>query len=70
MMSRLFKTARREKSERCISYLTSLFAEYCTEQSFLGSQLCFSLWSNLADKYITCMNLGTDSYDTVFIKVF
>ena len=57
-------------AQRGISYLSCLFAEDSSEQSFLGSQLGFTLGGYLADKYIARLNLGTDLNDAVLVKVF
>ena len=49
--------------------LACLFTEYCAKKSLLGSKLGLTLGSNLTYEYISCADLGTDSYDTVVIEV-
>ena len=57
------------QSERGITNLSCLFSEDSAEQSFLGGKLGLSLGSNLTYEYIARMNLGTDTDDTVGIKI-
>ena len=52
-----------------IANLSCLFAEYCAEKSLLGSKLRLALRRYLTDKYITRVNLGTDTDYAVFVKV-
>ena len=57
-------------AQRSISYLSCLFAEDSSEESFLGCKLGLSLWSYLTYKDVARLDLGTDLDDTVLIEVF
>ena len=57
-------------SKGSISDLTSLLTEDCSEKSFFCCKLCFTLWCNLTDKNIACVNLCTDMDNTTLVEVF
>ena len=57
-------------SERSISDFPRLFAEYGSKQSLLGSKFGLALRRNLTYQYIAGIDLGADTYNTVFVEVF
>ena len=56
--------------ERGILDIAGLVAEDSAEKFLLGSRVGFSLRGNLTDKDIAFLDLGADTDDTVFVKVF
>ena len=56
-------------SEGGVLNLARLLAEDRTEKSFLRSKLGLTLGCYLTYKDIACANLGTDSDDTVLVKI-
>ena len=56
-------------TQRGIPYLARLFAEYCTEQSFLGGKLGFALGRYLSYKYIARGDLCADADNAAVVKI-
>ena len=53
----------------CISYFTRFFSKDRTQQTFLCRQLCFSLWSHLADQNVRRVHFRTLANDAFFIQI-
>ena len=56
-------------TQRGISYLARLLAEYGAEQPLLGGKLGLALGRNLAHEYIARRNLGAYTYYSAFVKI-
>ena len=56
-------------TKRCISNFSCFFTENSTKKSFFCCKLCFTLWCNLAYKYIVRSNFRTDTDNSSFVKV-
>ena len=57
------------KSHRGITHFSCLFAKNRTQQTLFRRKLRFALRRNLADKNISCMNLGSVADNTILIKI-
>ena len=52
-----------------IADILCFFAEDGAKKTLFGAELLLAFRSNLADENVAWINLGTDSYDTIFAEV-